>query len=51
MSGFIFLTIMSDVFEKVNDLFSYVFIFGNIFPERHGFVAVPVTSSNNVSLH
>ena len=30
----------------------HVFIFGNVFPESHGFVAVPVTRSNNfVSLH
>ena len=25
--------------------FSHVFIFGNMFPESHGFVAMPVTSS------
>ena len=38
--------------EKFNHPFSHVFIFGNLLSESHGFVAVPVTSSNNfVSLH
>ena len=33
-------------------VFGIFFIIGNIFPESHGFVAVPVTRSNNfVSLH
>ena len=37
---------------KFDRLFSLVFIFENVFPESHGFVAVPITSSNNfVSLH
>ena len=30
--------------EKFNYPFSHVFIFGNMFPESHGFVAMPVTS-------
>ena len=30
--------------EKFDNLFSHVFIFGNIFPARHAFVAMPVTS-------
>ena len=33
--------------EKFDHLFSYVFIFGNMFRESRGFVAMPVTSSNN----
>ena len=38
--------------EKFDHLFPHVFIFGNMFPESHGFDAVPVTRSNNfVSLH
>ena len=30
--------------EKFDHLFSHVFIFGNMFPESYGFVAMPVTS-------
>ena len=30
--------------EKFYHLFSHVFVFGNIFLESHGFVAMPVTS-------
>ena len=30
--------------EKFDHPFSHVFIFGNLFPESHGFVAMPVTS-------
>ena len=30
--------------EKFDHPFSHVFIFRNMFPESHGFVAVPVTS-------
>ena len=30
--------------EKFDHTFSYVCMFGNIFPESHGFVAMPVTS-------
>ena len=30
-----------------NHPFSHVFIFGKMFPESHGFDAVPVTMSNN----
>ena len=38
--------------EKFDHPFSHVFIFGNMFPASHGFVAVSVTRSNNlVSLH
>ena len=39
--------------EKFDHPFSHVlFKFGNIFPESDGFVAVPVTRSNNfVSIH
>ena len=38
--------------EKFDHQFSHVFIFGNMFPESHGFVAVPVTRSKSfVSLH
>ena len=38
--------------EQFENKFSHVFIFGNMFPESHGFVAVPVTSSRNfVSFH
>ena len=38
--------------EKFEDPFSHVVIFRNKFPESHGFVAVPVTRSNNfVSIH
>ena len=33
--------------KKLEQQFSHVFIFGNMFPESHGFVAVPVTSWNN----
>ena len=33
--------------EKFDHPFSHVFIFGNMFPESHGFVAVPVTRPNN----
>ena len=29
--------------EKFDNSFSHVFIFGNMFPESHGFVAMPVT--------
>ena len=37
---------------KFDHPFSHVFIFGNMFPESHGFVAVPVTRANNfVSLY
>ena len=41
--------------EKLDDPFSHVFIFGNMFPESCGFVAMPVTScikdsSSNLSL-
>ena len=31
--------------EKFGHPFSNVYIFGNMFPESHGFVAMPVTSS------
>ena len=38
--------------EKFDNPFSHVFIFGNMFPESHGFDAVPVARSNNFdSLH
>ena len=38
--------------EKFDHPFFHVFIFGNMFPESHGFVDVPVTRSTNfVSLH
>ena len=30
--------------EKFGHPFLYVFIFGNLFPESHGFTAMPVTS-------
>ena len=30
--------------EKFDHPFSHVFIFGNMFPESHGFIAMPVTS-------
>ena len=33
--------------EKFDHPFSHVFIFSNMFPESHGFVSVPVKSSNN----
>ena len=33
--------------EKLDHPFSHVFIFGNMFRESHGFISVPVTSSNN----
>ena len=33
--------------QKFGHPFSHVFIFGNMFPEIHGFVAVPVTMANN----
>ena len=29
--------------EKLDHAFSHVFIFDNMFPESHGFVAMPVT--------
>ena len=35
--------------EKLSHLFSHVFIFGNMFPESHGFVSVPVKNSNNIA--
>ena len=34
-------------FEKFNHPFSHMFIFGNMFPESHGFVSIQVTRSNN----
>ena len=38
--------------EKFEHPFSQVFLFGNMFPEGHGFVAVPFTRSNYFfSLH
>ena len=38
--------------EKFDHPFPHVFIFVNMFPESHGFVAVPITRLNNiVSLH
>ena len=37
-------------FEKLDHPFSHVFIFGNMFFESHGFVAVPVIRSNNFVL-
>ena len=38
--------------KKFDHLFSHVFIFGNMFPESHGFVAMPATRSNIfVALH
>ena len=38
--------------NKFDQPILYVFIFGNMFPASHGFVAVPLTRSNNfVSLH
>ena len=45
MSNFIVMILKFS--EKFNYKFSHVFIFGNMFPESHGFVAVPVTRSNN----
>ena len=33
--------------EQYDHPFSHVFIFGNMFRESHGFISVPVTSSNN----
>ena len=33
--------------ENFDHLFSHVFVFGNMFPGSHGFVAVPVTISND----
>ena len=39
-------------FEKFYHQFLHVYIFGNMFPESHGFIAVPVTRSNHfVSVH
>ena len=39
-------------YEKFYYPFSHFSIFDNMFPENHGFVAVPVTSSNNFfSIH
>ena len=35
------------IFEKFNDPFSYVFIFGDMLGESHGFVVMQVTSPNN----
>ena len=34
-------------YEKFIHPFSYLFIFSNMFPESHGFVFMPVTSSSN----
>ena len=34
-------------FEKFDHRFSHVFIFLNVFPESHGFIAMPVTSCIN----
>ena len=33
--------------EKYQHQFLHVLIFGNMFPESHGFVAVPIKRSNN----
>ena len=33
--------------EKCDHPFSHDFIFGNMFPENHGFVPVPVKRANN----
>ena len=30
--------------KKIDNLFSHVFMFGNMVSESHGFVAMPVTS-------
>ena len=38
-------------FAKFVDPFSHVFIFGNMYPESHGFVSVPVTRLNNFVSH
>ena len=38
----------SDIFEKFDHPFSHVFIFGNVFPESHGFVAMPVTTASQI---
>ena len=47
LTGAVLLSRLSD-----STPFSHVFIFGNMFNESHGFVAVQVTSSKNfVSLH
>ena len=38
--------------KKFDPSFLHVFLFGNMFPESHGFAAAPITSSNKfVSLH
>ena len=34
---------MLGFYEKLDHTFSHVLIFGNMFPQSHGFVAVPVT--------
>ena len=44
-SNFIATTLRSA--EKFYNKFSHVLIFGNMFPESHGFVAMPVTSLDN----
>ena len=38
---------LSDSAEKFDHPFSHVFIFRNMFLKSHGFLTVPVTSSNN----
>ena len=40
----ILLSRLSDFSEKYDHPFVHVFIFGNMFPESHRFVAVEVTS-------
>ena len=44
-----------DQAQKIDGIFSHAFIFGNMFPESHCFVAMPVTSCvkdtcSNISL-
>ena len=41
----------SPISEKFNHPFSHVFIFGNMFPESHGFVAMPVASCIKDTCH
>ena len=48
----IFIATIVNFSEKSDHPILHVFIFGDMFPEGHGFVAVPVTRSNNlVSIH
>ena len=34
--------------HKFDDLFSHVFIFRNMFPESHGFIAMPVQAVSKI---